>query len=150
MIVQAETDAHHTDLITYPHLMEWIDGSINEANWDRTHPCAQEKPPSAHSHTFWGSGIFNSYNENGEQVDKGTYTTKGNLVTISNPDVGQWTFAYHVSGDMLTLDVAIPNDCTSEACREGLNWAFSVAFPGQTWTRVKSGSHVPPGTGSSG
>lgn len=149
-LVKVETDAHLTDLITFQHLAELIDGSVNEANWDPSRPCAGAKPPTEHSHTFWANGAFNSYDENGRQVDQGTYTIDGHNFTISNPDFGDWTFNYRVTGETIAFDVVIPKNCTATPCREGLAWAFSVAFPGQSWTRVTSGPDVPPGTGSSG
>ena len=146
-IVAALTQAHRTDLI--PHdvteLLEGVpeNGTLPKT-WNRAHPCANAKPPTAHSHTFWADGTFNSYNENGQQVDDGTYV----IVDDHTLRIGDWTFHYLVAADTISFDPVVPRDCTSSPCVDELGWAFSVAFPGQHWTRVTSGPHVPPGAGS--
>jgi hypothetical protein len=141
MIVAALTKAKLTDLIArdVPDLLK---GSVNgalPADYDPAHPCADAQPPTEHSHTFWPSGMFNSYDENGQQVDDGTYT----LIDDHTFMIGSsGTFTFSVTGDKIAFDVVIPKPCT-QTCRNDLAWAFSVANPGQTWTRVTSGPHVP-------
>jgi hypothetical protein len=160
-IVGALTKAGLKDLIPQ-NVGESIEGVSEDGSlpptWDPSHPCANAKPPIEHSHTFWADGAFNSYDENGNQVDEDTYK----LVDDHTLAFKFITMHYSVTGDSLTLDVVIPSNCTTKRivgyddeghpvrCREVLGWAFSVAYPGQTWTRVTSGPHVPPGTGSSG
>ena len=94
-IVAALTRAHRTDLI--PHdVTELLEGVPENGplpkTWNRAHPCASAKPPTAHSHTFWADGTFNSYNENGQQVDDGTYV----IVDDHTLRIGDWTFHYLV------------------------------------------------------
>jgi hypothetical protein len=149
-LVQAETEAHLTDQITYDALQELLDDSVTTSNWDPSNPCAQAKPPTEHPHTFWPEGTFNSYDENGEEVDEAPYTIQGDQVTIHNPDFGDVTLKYRAKESSLTMDPVIPENCSSDTCHETLSYAFAVSFPGETWTRVTSGPHVPPGTGSSG
>jgi hypothetical protein len=50
-----------------------VNGSL-PATWDPADPCANATPPIEHSHTFWENGSFNSYDQNGQQVDEGSYT----------------------------------------------------------------------------
>ncbi len=102
------------------------------------------QPPIEHSHTFWADGTFNSYDQNGQQVDDGTYT----IINGHTFAIGDSTFHYRIQGDNIKFDVVIPKDCSTKHCREGLGWAFSVAYPGPTWTRVTSGPNVPAGSGS--
>jgi len=111
--------------------------------WDPSRPCASAKPPTAHSHTFWADGSFNSYNENGQQVDEGTYV----ILDDHTLTIGNERFRYTVVGNTIAFDVVIPKACTSTQCRDDLAWAFSVAYPGEHWTRVLSGPHVPEGSG---
>ena len=120
------------------------DGTL-PSTWDPKHPCAQAMPPTKHSHTFWADGRFNSYDETGRQVDDGNYELDG-------PDIlrmSGWTWTYRVDNDQLTLDPILPVTCDTPECVGDLAWAFSVAYPGQHWTRVLTGPHVPPGSGPS-
>jgi hypothetical protein len=149
-IVKALTKAHLTNFIPQD-ITELIKGVPENGplpdTWDPAHPCVHAKPPTEHSHTFWAgeTNNFNSYDENGQQVDDGTYT----IIDDHTFGIGDSTFHFRVTGDKLQLSVVVPKDCSTKHCREELGWAFSVAYPGQTWTRVTSGPHVPPGTGSS-
>jgi hypothetical protein len=148
MIVRALTRAGLSDLIPQD-IGELIKGVPENgplpASWDPSYPCSLAKPPIEHSHTFWAGGTFNSYDENGNQVDDGFYT----LVDDHAFTMGI-TFHFSTRANTLKLDVVIPKDCTTKDCRDALAWEFSVAYPGQTWTRVTSGPHVPLGTGSAG
>lgn len=88
-----------------------------------------------HSHFFTKDGMFGSLNWKGDQVDDGTYVvTDDNTFVVSKefPDV---TFNYAVEGDTIKFDPVIP-DC-SPKCFEAA-WSVSVAYPGETWTRVTS------------
>jgi hypothetical protein len=142
MIVSALTSANLTDLIALdvPELLKGsVDGAL-PADYDPAHPCVDALPPTAHSHTFWPNGQFNSYDENGQQVDDGTYTVIDDHTFMIGPTS---TFHFSRQGDTITFDVVIPTTCTTQGCRNDLAWAFAVANPGQTWTRVTTGSHVP-------
>src|SRR5207249_11896313 len=55
-----------------------VHGSAESANTVR--------PPTAHTHTFWADGTFSSYNENGQQVDDGTYV----IVDDHTLRIGDW------------------------------------------------------------
>ena len=112
------------------------------ANWDPSDPCADAKPPTEHSHTFWPDGEFNSYDQNGQQVDNGPYKIV-NDHTFTIGDRTPTTFHYWIRGDTIMFDVVVPKDCTTKHCLGVLAWAFSVANPGQEWTRVTSGPNVP-------
>ena len=154
-IVKALTDADLKDLIPQD-VGELIKGVPENgplpATWDPSHPCANAKPPTEHSHTFWDGGTFNSYDENGNQVDEDSYR----IINDNTVQIDDVTFHYSITnGDTLMLS-PLP---TKAQIREALAhpkefspaaWAFSVAYPGQTWTRVTSGPYVPPGTGSPG
>jgi hypothetical protein len=136
----------------------WPQEAPVPAWWDPSHPCAHATLAPEHSHTFWADGTFNSYDENGNEVDNDHYELADNH-TFRFKYI---TMHYSVAGDSLKMNVVIPPNCTAKRivgvddeghpvrCRDLLGWAFSVAWPGQVWTRVTSGPHVPPGTGSSG
>jgi hypothetical protein len=98
-------------------------------------------PPFEHSHTFWPDGQFNSYDQVGNEVDGGRYTlVDDERFTMGEPKI---TFVFTAKGDILQMDVELPQECSSDHCQETLAWAISVADPGQSWTRVTSGPHVP-------
>jgi hypothetical protein len=143
-IVDALTKANLTDLIVLavPELLKSsVNGSL-PADYDRAHPCADALPPIQHSHTFWPNGLFNSYDENGQQVDDGMYTIlDDHTFRIGEPPGPHFHFVVH--GDKIAFDVVAPVPCTTQDCRSALAWAYSVANPGQTWTRVTLGPHVP-------
>jgi hypothetical protein len=146
-IVAALTKARLTDFIpaSIPETLEGVpDNGPLPKTWDPKRPCVNARPPTEHSHTFWADGAFNSFNENGQQVDEGTYQ----IVDDHTFAIGTETFQYTVAGDTIAFDVVIPKACTTRQCRDDLQWAFTVAYPGQIWRRVMSGPHVPPGTGS--
>jgi hypothetical protein len=149
-IVQALTDAGLADLIPMDvgELIQGVpvNGSL-PARWDPADPCANATPPIEHSHTFWENGSFNSYDQNGQQVDEGSYTVVDDH-TFTIDGRTPMTFHYRIHDDTIMFDVVLPSDCSTKHCRSVLAWAFSVAYPGQTWTRVISGPEVPPGSGS--
>jgi hypothetical protein len=141
-IVKALKEAHFTDLIPQDvtELIKGVpeNGSLPET-WDPSHPCANAKPPTEHSHTFWPDGMFNSYDENNQQVDDGPYT----IIDDHTFAIGSTTFSYRITnGDTLMMEPVIPAPC-SKNCREDLGWAFSVSYPGQSWKRLTSGPNTP-------
>ena len=157
-LVTALREAHAADLIprTVGEFVPTTSSGELPSDWDPRHPCAHARPPTEHSHTFWADGTFNSYDQDGQQVDEGTYQVVDDHTFVFPPGL---TMTYVVQEHGLQLDVVPPKDCTDEhvvthyedgqpvTCRELLAWAYSVAFPGQTWTRVTTGPHVPPGSG---
>ena len=65
--------------------------------------------------------------------------------TFSMGDQVPITFHFSVNSNVIAFDVVIPTTCITEDCQQALAWAFAVANPGQSWTRVSSGPHVPWG-----
>ncbi|MEP7040086.1 MAG: hypothetical protein ABI864_00775 [Chloroflexota bacterium] len=129
------TELEHEELV-----IGMVNGAL-PANFDLANPCANAKPPIEHSHTFWPDGRFNSWDENGNQVDEGTYTqVDDRTFTMGDPLI---TFSFTVADVAIMFNVVQPNDCSVDPCRETFAWAMSVADPGQSWTRVTSGPHVP-------
>ena len=139
-IIQALTKAGHPELIKVA-AGELVEGNVNgvvPADWDPAHPCANALPPTPHSHTFWPNGMFNSYDENGNQVDDGLWAIlDGKTFTI-----GKSTFAYAIAGNTLRFEPVVPADCSGQ-CVDDLGWTFSVSIPGSAWHRVLTGPHVP-------
>jgi len=135
--------------LTLGELIEGVgdDGALPK-DWDPKEPCANAKPPIAHSHTFWSDGRFNSYDENEQTVDFGRWAlVDDHTVRIGEPDPDAG-FTFTVSGNELRLEPIIPPDCSSGECLGTLGWQFAVALPGEAWTRVTDGVHVPPETRS--
>jgi hypothetical protein len=142
-IVAALTKAKMTDVIGLD-VPELLTGSVNgalPANYDPAKPCVDALPPTSHSHTFWPDGRFNSYDEIGQEVDNESYVMiDDHTFSMGDPTT---TFHFSVTGNTIAFDVVVPAGCTSLDCHKGLAWGFAVAFPGQSWTRVTSGPHVP-------
>jgi hypothetical protein len=150
-IVKSLTQAGLADLIPQD-IGETLKLPVNAplpASWDPKHPCADARPPTEHSHTFWADGTFNSYDQNGQQVDDGSYRIVNDHTFIIGGGTPM-TFHYLVNGDTIKFRLVMPKECSTKHCRNVLAWAFAVAYSGQTWTRVLSGPHVPSGSGSSG
>ena len=147
-IVDALRAAGHPELIPQD-ITELVEGVPENGplptTWDPKHPCAEAKPPTEHSHTFWADGTFNSYDEAGRQVDDGTWA----LVDGGHFRIGEWTFKYAISGDELRFEPVVPSPCTA-ACQDAIGWLYGVSFPGEPWTRVTTGLHVPPESVSTG
>jgi hypothetical protein len=142
-IVAALTKAKMTDVIDLD-VPELLKGSVNgglPATYNPAQPCADALPPTAHSHTFWPHGRFNSYDETGQEVDNDAYVLiDDHTFSMGDPAT---TFQFSVTGETIAFDVVVPGGCTSLDCHKGLAWGFAVAYPGQSWTRVTSGPHVP-------
>jgi hypothetical protein len=139
-ILTALTKAGHPELIR-GGVGELVAGNVDgqvPPDWDPNHPCAKALPPTPHSHTFWPNGMFNSYDENGNQVDDGPWA----IVDDHTFTIGNSTFAYSIVGDALMFEPVVPADCSGR-CQDDLGWMYSVSFPGSTWHRVTSGPHVP-------
>ena len=82
-------------------------------------PCADAKPPTEHSHTFWPDGEFNSYDQNGQQVDDGPYKIV-NDHTFTIGDRTPTTFHYWIRGDTIMFDVVI-----RRTAQRSIAWASS-------------------------
>jgi hypothetical protein len=97
-------------------------------------PCRGAKPMQ-HSHSFgeFFDGSFASYDQNGQQVDDGRYTTvDDHTFTLADPPV---PVHYRIAGDKATFKVVIP-DCKTRQCEESTAYVTSVFFP-RVYERVK-------------
>jgi hypothetical protein len=87
-----------------------------------------------HSHEFTADGQFFSYNQDGEEVDFGTYElVDDDTLTIGAPDREGVTFDFAIEGDHLTLEPQLPAGCTQFECQ----WAVMVAMPWSGMERVE-------------
>jgi len=100
---------------------------------DPTDPC-RGAVRREHSHFFTADGAFGSRDDNGQQVDEGTYTLEGDDVVVINGE----TFHYRIDGDSISFepDPVDISDCTSRMCRFMATWVLTVAMPGTRWTRT--------------
>jgi hypothetical protein len=109
-----------------------IPGVTTEAGIkDPSKPC-EGAVERKHSHFFTTDGRFGSKDFDGNQVDDGTYTVDGDLLTIN-----EGRFHFSIEGDKLTLEPE-PVDisgCTTKECKFTAAWVLMVAMPGSTWTR---------------
>lgn len=81
-------------------------------------------------------GSFASYNQDGEQVDDGSYEGLGDRTfALTSPPV-RVPVRYRIEGDTATFRVMVPPDCTTQKCRESLAYLISV-FPPRTYKRVE-------------
>ena len=79
-----------------------------EAVEDPADPC-RDSVPLRHSHFFTADGQFGSRDQDGNEVDDGTYqiVDEGTFVVSKEfPDV---TFHYSIEGDSITFEPAIPS-----------------------------------------
>jgi len=103
-------------------------------NPDPSEPCKGAKPLE-HSHTFSETGDFNSYDENGQEVDYGTYElTDEDTFTLSRPPF-ESEVAFKVDGDTAEFELVVP-DCQDKECKFGAALGIATFFP-QTYERVK-------------
>ena len=107
-----------------------------EAVEDPAEPC-RDAVPLRHSHFFTADGQFGSRDQDGNQVDDGTYRIVDEGTFVVSKEFPDITFHYSIDGDSITFEPAIP-ECSPD-CFEAA-WSVSVAFPGHEWRRVESGS----------
>jgi hypothetical protein len=97
--------------------------------------------PVRHSHFFTSDGLFGSLDENGNQVDEGTYEIIDERTFVipygfeEGPPI-LVTFHYRIHGNTIVFDPVIPSDCSTDRCREAAAWSITVALEGRTWRRV--------------
>lgn len=101
---------------------------------DPSEPCKGAKPLE-HSHTFSDTGVFNSYDENGQEVDFGTYEVTGEDTFTLNRPPFESEVRYQVEGDTATFEVIAPN-CEDKKCKSGAALAIATFFP-RTYERVE-------------
>jgi hypothetical protein len=100
---------------------------------DPADPC-KGATPVEHSHSFSEAGEFASFDENGEQVDDGTFeVTDEGLFTLRRPPF-ESEVRYRVEGDTATFDLVVPG-CEAKACRTGAALGVATFFP-RTYLRV--------------
>jgi hypothetical protein len=116
-----------------------IKGPENQPLSDPTHPCTKATTPKKHSHLFSSMGQFASYDENGGQVDDGTYTVRNQRTFVMHGDTFKDKVVVHfrVQGKVIRFQVVIPHPCTG-ACRVKMGWAISAFYPGAPFRRVQS------------
>ena len=100
---------------------------------DPSKPCTGAVP-LRHSHFFTADGRFGSRNENGMDVDDGTYRLVGDDTFVISKEFPDVTFHYVVTGDSIMFTPVIP-ECRP-ACFEA-TWSVAVAYEGLPWVRVE-------------
>jgi hypothetical protein len=104
----------------------WIPGVTEPSQIkDPRHPC-RGAVARKHSHFFTADGKFGSRDQNGQQVDEGSYyITNPGTVVINNA-----TFHYRITGGGNTISF-------EPAQETGISeWSVNVAYPGYTWHRI--------------
>jgi len=110
----------------------WIPGIASpDQIKDPAHPC-NGAIPLKHGHFFTEDGLFGSTDDQGDQVDDGTYRVIDEDTIVIKKEFGNVTFNYRIQDDgTLLLDPVMPN-CTKNGCFAA-QWAVSVAYPGLAW-----------------
>jgi hypothetical protein len=94
--------------------------------------------PQRHSHFFTDTGAFGSVDQDGNQVDDGTYKVLANHTLV----IGDAQFRYRiVSGKTLVLHPVIRKADRRQALANPLEfatagWQVSVTYEGLPWKRV--------------
>jgi hypothetical protein len=99
---------------------------------DPKHPC-KGAIPQVHSHFFTADGQFGSKDQQGDQVDDGTYKIIDDRTFVVSKEFPDVTFHYRIAGDTIRFDPVAPS--CAPGCFEAV-WSVMVAFPGKTWNRV--------------
>jgi hypothetical protein len=99
---------------------------------DSKHPC-KGAVPQVHSHFFTADGQFGSKDQQGQQVDDGTYKIIDDRTFVVSKEFPDVTFHYRITEDTIRLDPVVPS--CAPGCFEAV-WSMMVAFPGKTWERV--------------
>jgi hypothetical protein len=114
---------------------EMVPGVVNDPTQfeDPKNPC-KGATPTKHSHFFTAEGQFGSRDEFGQQVDAVPYEVVDDDTFVLG---GNATFNYQIDGDTIAFEPVIPDDCSTDACHENAVLSIGVAFPGQTWQRIR-------------
>lgn len=113
----------------------WLpDVAVPDDVKDPRHPC-KGSVPLLHGHFFTDDGLFGSTDQNGDQVDDGTYRSVDEDTIVIEKEFGDVTMHYRVDGDELYLDPVLPG-CADKGCFAA-QWAVAVAYPGLAWSRVE-------------
>lgn len=110
--------------------------------------CVGAGPAVTHSHFFTAAGAFGSLDENGQQVDDGTYSAQAPDLYICDSGVPSCTataanghFKYAITNDQLRLTPVITKTQRAQALAHPFDfshagWMVAVAYPGRLWTRT--------------
>jgi hypothetical protein len=95
----------------------------------------EEATSLEHSHEFTADGEFFSYDQDGNEVDFGTYELiDDDTLSIGAPDRPDIRFDFTIDGDHLTLEPQLPEPgCLEFECQ----WAVMVAMPWSGMERVE-------------
>jgi hypothetical protein len=99
---------------------------------DVKQPC-RGAVPLVHSHFFTADGQYGSKDQNGQQIDDGTYKIIDDRTFVVSKEFPDVTFHYRITGDTIRFDPVVP--ACAPSCDEAA-WSVMVAFPGKTWERV--------------
>lgn len=89
-----------------------------------------------HSHFFTADGRFGSRDQNGNDVDDGTYRLMDDRTFVISKEFPDVTFHFTVDGDAIMFEPVVPS-CAPD-CFEAV-WSVTVAYEGLPWTRVAGG-----------
>jgi hypothetical protein len=109
----------------------------------KSNPCRGASARS-HAHFFTKDGEFGSLDENGNQVDDGTYrvVTDNAFSIAGDPERGVARFTYRIlRGDTLILHPVITRAARRRALAHPLEWSpagwqVAVSYEGLPWKRV--------------
>lgn len=99
-------------------------------------PCLGAKPVE-HRHFFTQYGEFGSLDQNGNQVDDGTYELPRPGVLVIGTDDGPVTFDYAITDGSLSFVPRQVPACASHGCFLA-QWEVNVTYLGLPWKKVDS------------
>jgi hypothetical protein len=99
---------------------------------DVKQPC-RGAVPLMRSLFFTADGQYGGKDQNGQQVDDGTYKIADDRTFVVSKEFPDVTFHYRITGDTIRFDPVVP--ACAPNCDEAA-WSVMVAFPGKTWERV--------------
>jgi len=113
----------------------WIPGVTSpEQIKDPEHPC-EGAIPLKHGHFFTADGLFGSTDDQGDQVDDGTYRVIDEDTIVVEKEFGNVAFNYRIQDDgTLVLDPVMPK-CAKNGCFAA-QWAVAVSYLGLPWEPV--------------
>lgn len=121
-IASALADAGFDDAVVIETLVG--NGLVQSA--DSVVAACEEATILEHSHEFTADGQFFSYDQDGNEVDFGTYELiDDDTLVIGAPDRADVTFDFTIEGNHLTLEPQLEAGCMEFECM----WAVMVAMP---------------------
>lgn len=108
---------------------KWVAGNYPGGSSEKvaasSDPCRGAKPVK-HSHSFGEDGAFASFDQDGMQVDDGTYKdVDDSTFTLSEPPI---CVRYRIDGHKATFEVAVPA-CKAKRCCKSAAYVVSAFFP---------------------